>query len=71
MEWCITYLGDNMNLNPWLIGFLLAVGVIGYMSKYIARLGPNNPIEQEAEEIIKDKTGIAVELSGTIPEVKF
>lgn len=60
-----------MNISPWLIGFLLAIGVVGYISKYVAHLGPNNPIEQEAEEIIKDKTGVSVELSGTIPEIKF
>jgi hypothetical protein len=40
-------------------------GVIGIASYYY--LGPNNPVEEVAEEVIKDETGIDVNLS---PEAK-
>ena len=35
--------------------------VLGYSSTYF--LGPDNPIEQEAEKILKDETGKDIDLS--------
>ena len=43
------------------IAIVVAAAVVGYASQ--KWLGNDNPVEQEAEAIIKTKTGITIDLS--------
>ncbi len=53
-----------MDINPWILGLLIVIGSIGWVSKYIPKLGGNdNPLEQAAEKIIKDESGYDIDLS--------
>lgn len=45
--------------TKWFV--VIMVGVLGFTSTYF--LGPDNPIEQEAEKIIKNETGKDIDLS--------
>ncbi len=44
-----------------IVGIVIICTIGGLVS--ICFLGPNNPIEEIAEEVIKDETGIVVDLS--------
>lgn len=57
-------------LNKYVITVLIVVvaGAVGIVS--IKFLGNENPIEETAEKIIKDETGIDVELSQKAPETQ-
>lgn len=49
------------------IALIVGIGSV-YVGKYKGQ--HDNPIEEKAEEIIKDKTGFDVDLTPTSPEVK-
>lgn len=42
----------------FMIGVIAIAGIVGYVSNIY--LGNNNPIEQSAEKLIQDETGITV-----------
>lgn len=50
-----------------IVSIVLVAGAVGLISAKF--LGNDNPIEQEAEKIIKDETGIEVDLTPT-PTIK-
>lgn len=41
----------------------LSAAVVGLGSVYIFKMGSNNPVEQKAEQVIKNQTGVDVNLS--------
>jgi len=52
----------------WIHGLIIAgAAIIGSASVYVFKLKPDNPVEQIAEEVIKQETGVIVDLS---PEEK-
>lgn len=55
-----------------LLAFFIATAaaVIGIGSVYFFHLKPDNPIEQVAEEVIKDETGVTIDLSPDSQEEK-
>ena len=52
-------------MSAALVGILIAIvaGIVGIASFYF--LGADNPVEEEMENIIKDETGIKIDLSPT------
>lgn len=40
---------------------IIVAAILGFGSEYF--LGPDNPVEQEAEEVIRDQTGVEIDLS--------
>lgn len=60
-----------MNLSPWIIGFLVILSAIGYISRYIPGIGgEDNPIEEVIEDIIKQQSNYDIDLSPSTPEGK-
>lgn len=49
-----------------LISVAIVVGIIGYTTHFF--LGDDNPIEESCEEIIKDTTGMDIDLTPGSPE---
>ncbi len=49
-----------------LIGIVIVCGIVGITSTYF--LGPDNPIEEVAEDVIEEETGKKVDLTPKIPE---
>jgi hypothetical protein len=55
----------------WLyVNILIVAGAIaaGLSSVYIFKMKQDNPIEEKAEEIIKNKTGVDIDLTPQSPE---
>lgn len=50
-----------------LIGILVLMAVAGYVSIHF--LGPENPVEEIAEEVIESQTGWEIDLSSESEEV--
>lgn len=61
-----------MDLNLiWKIGMVVGAFIIGAMSRFIPfkpLTGPDNPIEEVAEDFIEDAIGIEIDLSPGTPE---
>lgn len=49
-----------------LISVAIVVGIIGYSTHFF--LGDDNPIEESCEKIIKDTTGMDIDLTPDSPE---
>lgn len=48
----------------WIHGLIIAgAAIVGAASTYIFKMKPDNPVEQVAEEVIKQQTGVVVDLS--------
>ncbi len=50
------------------IAIVVAAAAIGLTATYILKKPHDNSIEEESEQIIKDQTGVDVELSPSSPE---
>ncbi len=50
-----------------IVGIVVSCAIGGLISVYF--LGPNNPVELEAEKIIKDETGIDINLDAKKPVI--
>lgn len=46
----------------------MVAAAIGITTTYILKKPHDNPIEEESEQIIKDQTGVDVDLSPSSPE---
>ena len=53
-----------------LIAIVVVAGVVGVGSKYFFGFKDDNVIEEIAEGVIKDETGVDVDLSPSSPEIK-
>ena len=49
---------------------VLLAGALGYCAHYIPGVKEDNPIEETAEKIIKEKTGFDIDLTPKSPEKK-
>lgn len=48
----------------WIHGLIIgAAAIVGAASTFVFKMKPDNPIEQVAEEVIKQETGVVVDLS--------
>jgi len=52
-------------INKYVIA--LYVGILGYYSTVL--LGDDNPVEEISEEIIKEETGLDIDLTPSSPEI--
>lgn len=52
------------------IAIIAAAAAVGLTATYILKKPHDNPIEEEAEQVIKDQTGVDVDLSPSSPEKK-
>jgi hypothetical protein len=50
-------------VSPWFIGFLVMLGSIAYISRYLPGYSKNNPIEEASEKVIKDSTGFDIDFA--------
>lgn len=50
------------------IAIIMVAAAIGITTTYILKKPHDNPIEEESEQIIKDQTGVDVDLSPSSPE---
>lgn len=53
-------------ITPIVIGVVLVCAAVGYFS--VKFLGPDNPVEEAAEEVIQLETGAKVDLTPRTPE---
>jgi hypothetical protein len=49
---------------------VLLAGALGYCVHYIPGVKQDNPVEEKCEKIIKDKTGVDIDLTPQSPEEK-
>lgn len=54
-------LKDFLNKNKWIIITTATAVVMAYLSLFF--LGKDNVIEQEAEKIIQEETGVSIDLT--------
>ena len=57
-------------MEPLRIIIVIMAVLIGLSSVYFLKMKSDNPIEEIAEEVIKNETGADVDLSPTSPEKK-
>ena len=56
-------------MNFIIVGIIIVVALVGATSRFLFKK-TDNIVEQVAEKIIKDKTGIVIDLSPDTPEVE-
>ena len=57
-------------MEPLRIIIVIIAVLVGLSSVYFLKMKSDNPIEEIAEEVIKNETGADVDLSPTSPEKK-
>lgn len=54
----------------WKIGIVVSAAAAGIAYTYLGKQPHDNPVEEAAEQVIKNETGVDVDLSPTSPEKK-